>query len=182
LLQLICNVQRTGMIMHKYVTKIKRLSIALICFLASCTNNREAEMAEDLLEGLRSLGLEEPRDALSVHNKLYAQAIELEKRQGAKKLNLNRVIGSLALRRAMLAEVIGRTDEVQPSLDEAVERLRRGGLLGDDVAHSQRDHPLENLILTTLEIEKPKWKDSLFQVWIEKEILSKSAGKSDRQK
>ena len=158
---------------HHYINRISFIILCLACFIPGCTKDREAVFLPKLEGGLASLGRRPANDAFIIHNELYAQAMELEKNGEARRLNLNRVIGMLALRRAMLAEILGKSDLVQKNIDDALERFDRGGILSKNLPKSQQDKLFEQFVSTVLELEKPQWSESLYQIWIRKGFITK---------
>ncbi len=73
----------------------------------------------------------------------------------------------------MLAEILGKSDLVQKNIDDALERFDRGGILSKNLPKSQQDKLFEQFVSTVLELEKPQWSESLYQIWIRKGFITK---------
>lgn len=157
--------------MHIEHYSIKFFLPFLLCLLCGCTVDHEAVFLQNLSGGLTTLGKSPPDEALIIHNELYSQATELEKRGHARKLNMNRVIGILALRRAMLAEITKKAEMVPKCISEAMDRFDRGGILPKNKPKPEQDVLFDQFVSTILELEEPTWKEELYRVWIKKGLL-----------
>ena len=147
------------------------LTLIVLCLLTACGDNREAALLSQLPAGLKSLGLQKPAEALAVHTKLYDEALELERTRQARKLNLDRTIGMLALRRAMLADILGKSEDVQAGIEESLRRFDRGGVIPASLPSAEKKQLLEQTVEVILKIEQPSWSDTLLRSWTQKGIL-----------
>jgi len=147
--------------------------LILSLFLCSCGKAPEAALVENLFDGLHSLGSKNPIEAKAIHDSLYDEALEVEKRGRTKHININRTIGYLALRRAMLAEMTNSSERVVSLLAEAKERLAKGDIMPRDIPIAQQNALLRNEVVVTLSGENPPWRAELIKKWEDQHILDK---------